>query len=1108
MPRRRFEEEVQSSSKTEERANKRRRLSDPPSSEPNMPPTPVTHDSPLPKLTPFTEKDFAELSQNEYARYPSNAKKIGHAVIIQTPEGKKALQYDLLANKTKPGEKRAEELSYPELRPLEDIEQTIDYGSIHYRARTPDGTQMYAKRFNQGVVNDKGEEETFDIAYFSPSEKKDKPPFFGSSKTTPLWRTDLSKKAKKDLDKELSEIKTVYKGGEFDVDPPSVKERDKIKTRNPDQNTVMGNESARDAYEHFFETWIDELHPDMRALLKKAFSADTKDKFDINSYRPEWLHAQGFSLTPMNKNPQEKNNLGAAPKWANTRMMVLERIIRWFALNEPQALLKIKPKFEMLLDTELVNHIDFEVNLKIKERCVRLMQSIDPFLAYVVFPKASDLAQTAGITHSIFNEEQPTRIQTIKGVSRMFRKDAEGQSRSILTRSRAKQQGTQAVELPQTGQKREREEEIQTSTKRKKIEKPDQSVSSERKIDRVEEVRDSSEATKKQQMKTFLKEDGNDHSVVQIYSNYFNADYSFPWRDPEHLRCSGSGFIYNHLGRNYIVTNAHVVENTNFLEVRLANDRTEKYEAEVKCVSYQCDLALLDVKDEAFQALVKPTELGDMVSLQQKVLVAGFPMGGEELSLSKGIVSRIQCDTYSMSGQDLLMVQIDAAVNSGNSGGPVFSQNKVVGVAFQGYTAHAGLNYMIPMPIVKHFLTEAFSSKQYRGFPSLPFAYEELENKHEREDFNMGDKTGIHIKKIDNLSDCYQKLKEDDILLAIDGFPVSNEGTVDIPSIGKCIDFHHLTQIKYIDDSVTLTILRNDKDHQNYEIFDIEVLLDTILGDTEKVPVQEYDKTASYYFNSGLCFMPLSRNYLVDGGEELEEYFLVEEHCRMIDAPKKRADEQIVVLNHILDCKDTKGYDKHLRGIVKEVNGKPIINFRDLITAMEEFEGPRHVIVLSSKSRVVVPNMSKERHQELLKRYHISSSCSKDIQDFIDKLEKFEEPELQCPQPVSCSFLGLFGTSNRKEHHKVIAFSSSEEEMELSEGKMELSDEDLGITRDMLPGLKRYEASIGYLEEKYKNLPQEDDESSYVDSSDRSEYEEDFESESVSEEEARSSYRR
>ncbi|KTD11880.1 Sid related protein [Legionella gratiana] len=959
--------------------------------------TSPSHDSKTDKTNKkFTANDFSHLAENEHFRYAPNSKKIGHAVITKEDDKTVALQYELPS---------VDDEETPTVRPLVNIEAIEPFRGMHrFRAQTPDGhTPMYAKRFIHGKVGENEEEELIQIACFSPSPEEGKQPFWGSIKETPLFRDDLPKSVKKDLKKDLAEMEHVTKGGDvLTVEHDSVPQRDLIKTRTPDQNTVMG-ESARDAYEHFFDKMTDELHPEMKKRLQRAFKADIKDNFYKNSFRPEWLHLKGWSLMPMSMNPQTKENLGAAPKWANTQMMILERIIKWFAINAPDSLLTIQPKFEMLLDSELVKHIDFDVKVKIKERYVELIQSIDPFLAYPLFPKASDLAQGAGITYNILNKIDPVSKQMVKGVK--SKSDEHGSSKkgaSILTRTQVDKTDTIKSSPPHQetslGRKRKRdrdaEEDFERSApKSNRLAQENQAVSSTHETTQVKpsslnrkrrrrEDSDEEEFIKQPARKRvkFPTQNQHERSVVQIYSDYFVADYDNPWRGPESSACSGSGFIIQDpSGKKYVMTNAHVAENATFLQVRLANNRIKKYEAKVKCVSYQCDLALLEVDDPEFEELVDPVELGEMVSLRDRIMVVGFPMGGTEISLSKGIVSRIQVDSYSMSGQNLLQAQVDAAINPGNSGGPVFIGNQVVGVAFQGYGGHQGLNYIIPAPIMKHFLSEAFNGKKYRGFPTLPIVTEQIENFHERDYYKMGKRSGIRILKVDNLSDAFSKLKPDDIILAIDGFPISNEGTVDIPEIGNCIDYFHVTQSKFIGDSVRLNILRKKADEEAVEELEIDVVLDTILGDTEKVSVAEHDKMPTYYINSGICFVPLTRNYMEGNGCDFEEMHLVEENCSLPDAPKKNATDQVIVINTILNCKETQGYEKHIRGIVKEINGKSINNIHDVVRAMEENKEKRHVISLASKSKIVIPNMSPAEHAKLLKRNHISQDRSTDL---------------------------------------------------------------------------------------------------------------------------------
>ena len=66
--------------------------------------------------------------------------------------------------------------------------------------------------------------------------------------------------------------------------------------------------------------------------------------------------------------------------------------------------------------------------------------------------------------------------------------------------------------------------------------------------------------------------------------------------------------------------------------------------------------------------------------------LCSYPEGGDTISITAGIVSRIEVTAYAHSGLGLLAIQIDAAINSGNSGGPCFNAaGELVGVSFQGY---------------------------------------------------------------------------------------------------------------------------------------------------------------------------------------------------------------------------------------------------------------------------------------------------------------------------------------------------------------------------------------------------------------------------------------
>jgi len=167
-------------------------------------------------------------------------------------------------------------------------------------------------------------------------------------------------------------------------------------------------------------------------------------------------------------------------------------------------------------------------------------------------------------------------------------------------------------------------------------------------------------------------------SVVKIFSVCSSPNYYLPWQNYQNTMPTGSGFV---ISGNRILTNGHLVANQTFIMVRKQGD-PKKYVAKLLVAGHECDLAILTVDDPVFFKNLAPLEIGELSNLQDNVSVLGYPVGGDNISVTKGVVSRIEPTMYSHSGRDLLAVQIDAAINPGNSGGPVIKDGKAVGVAF------------------------------------------------------------------------------------------------------------------------------------------------------------------------------------------------------------------------------------------------------------------------------------------------------------------------------------------------------------------------------------------------------------------------------------------
>ncbi|PNY16009.1 protease Do-like chloroplastic-like [Trifolium pratense] len=192
-------------------------------------------------------------------------------------------------------------------------------------------------------------------------------------------------------------------------------------------------------------------------------------------------------------------------------------------------------------------------------------------------------------------------------------------------------------------------------------------------------------------------------AVVKVYCTHTPPDYSLPWQKQRQYASTGR--------QDFEYLNCRIVK------VKKRGDDS-KYVAKVLARAVSCDLALLSVENEEFWKDAKPLRFGRLPNLQDSVTVVGYPLGGDTISVTKGVVSRVEVCSYAHGSSDLLGIQIDAAINPGNSGGPAFNdQGKCIGVAFQALKAEdvENIGYVIPTTVVSHFLTDYEKNGKYSG---------------------------------------------------------------------------------------------------------------------------------------------------------------------------------------------------------------------------------------------------------------------------------------------------------------------------------------------------------------------------------------------------------
>ncbi|MGZ4967528.1 MAG: S1C family serine protease, partial [Chthoniobacterales bacterium] len=164
-------------------------------------------------------------------------------------------------------------------------------------------------------------------------------------------------------------------------------------------------------------------------------------------------------------------------------------------------------------------------------------------------------------------------------------------------------------------------------------------------------------------------------SLARITATDVEPDYKAPWNSGNIQRGIGAGFV---IDGQRIMTNAHVVSNSRYLTVERDGD-PNKYPASVLFVANDCDLALIKVASPDFFKDMVPLTFGGIPELESTVSAYGYPIGGQRMSVTTGIVSRVDFQLYTHSSIDQhLAIQISAQINPGNSGGPVMQNGKVV----------------------------------------------------------------------------------------------------------------------------------------------------------------------------------------------------------------------------------------------------------------------------------------------------------------------------------------------------------------------------------------------------------------------------------------------
>lgn len=472
-----------------------------------------------------------------------------------------------------------------------------------------------------------------------------------------------------------------------------------------------------------------------------------------------------------------------------------------------------------------------------------------------------------------------------------------------------------------------------------------------------------------------------ENSVVKVFSTIRGPDPFKPWGKAAPQEITGSGVVIE--GKR-ILTNAHVVGYASQVQVQ-TGQAGDKVSATVVAVARGMDLAILKLDDESFfdtHAAVSRTN--NLPQVRDAVFAYGYPTGGNSLSITKGIVSRIEFVNIHGAVEGL-RIQIDAAINPGNSGGPAIAGDKMIGLAFAVATNAQNIGYIIPNEEIELFLRD-IADGSYTGKPVMLDVVQTLENPAMREFLKL-DKTveGAIVHKPYQDTAAYP-LKEWDVITRIGDSAVDNQGMVKINGNLR-VRFQYRVQQLAANGKVPLTVIRGGKS--------VNIQLPVFSGRPSLIPDLKGDYP-SYFIYGPIVFSRATNEFLsfISGNALALSAYAYNASpllTRRGDMPDANHDELVVISSPFFPHKLVTGYSNRFGAVIRSINGVSIRSLSHLVSVLRDLKDDLIVIHFDQRNgeTMVLPRKAMlEQTEAVLSDNGIRSQGSPDMMAVWNKTAK------------------------------------------------------------------------------------------------------------------------
>jgi S1-C subfamily serine protease len=420
-----------------------------------------------------------------------------------------------------------------------------------------------------------------------------------------------------------------------------------------------------------------------------------------------------------------------------------------------------------------------------------------------------------------------------------------------------------------------------------------------------------------------------ENSVVKIFSTVRYPDPYKPWTKESPEDFTGSGVVIE--GKR-ILTNAHVVNYASEVQIQ-ANQAGDKVSATVEFIAPGIDLAVLKLDDEKFFDTHPPlARAKTLPGIKDAVMAYGYPEGGNNLSITKGIVSRVEFAPYNFPVFGL-RIQVDAAINPGNSGGPAVVGDKMIGLTFSRLNGAENIGYIIPSEEIDLFLKD-IADGHYDGKPMMYDTLQTLENPALRTFLKLDPAVHGMVVHKPYKADAAYPLKEWDVITKIGDKPVDDQGMI---GLGDDLRVYFEYEIQHLTThgTVPLTIVRAGKE--------LNVGLPVSADYPQLIPALN-GTYPSYFIYGPLVFSAATEEYL--GGYLGTKYatsiltrFSTSGNplvTRMSNQPAFPGEGLVVISSPFFPDKLAQGYGSPRSEVVKTVNGIAVKNLNHLVELLRD----------------------------------------------------------------------------------------------------------------------------------------------------------------------------